>query len=170
MLKEGYRYVVDADIEKYFDTINHKQLMVEVTKEITDGRVLELIGNYLQQGILEVDKEWRAETGTPQGAVISPLLANIYLHPVDEAMQQAGYQMIRYADDVVILCRRREEAEAALEMLSKQLTELQLKLHPVEDKDCRCHRARRIRFSRIPLRAWLSVAKQEKYGKAQRCD
>jgi RNA-directed DNA polymerase len=134
MLKEGYQYVVDADIEKYFDTINHQQLMAEVSKEITDGRVLELIGSYLQQGILDTDKEWRAETGTPQGAVISPLLANIYLHPVDEAMQKAGYQMIRYADDVVILCRRREEAEAALEMLSKLLTELQLKLHSKKTK------------------------------------
>jgi len=131
LLNEGYSWVVDADIEKYFDTIDHGVLTEEVEKEISDGRVLTLIKRYLQQPVMEAMRKWEGgETGTPQGAVISPLLANVYLHPVDEAMQKEGYEMVRYADDLVVLCKTESEAKAALEKLERLLVERKLKLHP----------------------------------------
>jgi RNA-directed DNA polymerase len=129
-LAAGNVHVVDVDVRKYFDTIPHKGLMVEVAKRIADGRVLDLIEAYLHQGILEEMKLWMPEKGTPQGAVISPLLANVYLHPVDMAMRQAGFTLVRYADDMVVLCRTREQAEAALVKLGELLAVRGLQLHP----------------------------------------
>jgi RNA-directed DNA polymerase len=105
-------------------------LMNEVAKRIADGRVLDLIEAYLHQGVLEEMKLWMPEKGTPQGAVISPLLANVYLHPVDTAMREAGFTLVRYADDMVVLCRTREEAEAALVKLGELLEARGLQLHP----------------------------------------
>jgi RNA-directed DNA polymerase len=130
LLSEGNVWVVDADLKGYFDSIPHEGLMGEVRRRIADGRVLELIGGFLRQGVLEDMKVWTPEAGTPQGAVISPLLANVYLHPVDQAMEAAGYEMIRYADDFVILCRSRAEAEAALATVERLMTERGLTLHP----------------------------------------
>jgi RNA-directed DNA polymerase len=130
LLAAGYMHVVDVDLRKYFDTIPHKGLMNEVAKKIADGRVLDLIEAYLHQGILEGMNLWTPEMGTPQGAVISPLLANVYLHPVDAAMQQSGYRLVRYADDMVVLCRTREEAEAALAKLKELIEVRGLQLHP----------------------------------------
>lgn len=130
LLAGGSVHVVDVDIRKYFDTIPHEGLMNEVAKRIADGRVLDLIEAYLHQGILEGMNLWMPEKGTPQGAVISPLLANIYLHPVDVAMRQAGFALVRYADDMVVLCSTREEAEAALKRLGELLEERGLQLHP----------------------------------------
>ena len=130
LLAAGYVHVVDVDVRKYFDTIPHQSLMNEVAKRIADGRVLDLIEAYLHQGVLEGMKLWMPEKGTPQGAVISPLLANVYLHPVDTAMRQAGFKLVRYADDMVVLCRTREEAEAALVKLGELLEERGLQLHP----------------------------------------
>lgn len=129
LLNEGYQWVVDADIEKYFDTIDHEVLMEEVQREVSDGRVLDLIRSYLKQSITDELKRWEPEGGTPQGAVISPLLANIYLHPIDEAMRARGYQMVRYADDLVILCKSKAEAKEALIYLSKLLEERKLRLN-----------------------------------------
>jgi RNA-directed DNA polymerase len=130
LLAAGYEHVVDVDVRKYFDSIPHQSLMNEVAKRIADGRVLDLIEAYLHQGVLEEMKLWMPEKGTPQGAVISPLLANVYLHPVDTAMRQAGFTLVRYADDMVVLCRRREEAEAALAKLGELLEVRGLQLHP----------------------------------------
>lgn len=130
LLAAGYMHVVDVDVRKYFDTIPHQSLMNEVAKRIADGRVLDLIEAYLHQGVLEGMKLWMPEKGTPQGAVISPLLANVYLHPVDTAMRQAGFKLVRYADDMVVLCRTTEEAEAALVKLGELLEERGLQLHP----------------------------------------
>jgi len=130
LLAAGYMHVVDVDLRKYFDTIPHKGLMNEVAKKIADGRVLDLIEAYLHQGILEGMNLWTPEMGTPQGAVISPLLANAYLHEVDVAMQQSGYRLVRYADDMVVLCRTREEAEAALAKLKELIEVRGLQLHP----------------------------------------
>jgi RNA-directed DNA polymerase len=130
LLKAGYTHVVDADIRAYFDSIPHDLLMAEVRKYIADGRVLGLIESYLKQDILEELKLWTPEAGTPQGAVLSPLLANLYLHPLDVAMAEVGYQMIRYADDFVILCRSHGEAIAALDKVRVMLTERGLTLHP----------------------------------------
>ncbi len=134
LLAAGYVHVVDVDVRKYFDTIPHQELMNEVAKRIADGRVLDLIEAYLHQGILEGMKLWMPEKGTPQGAVISPLLANVYLHPVDTAMRQAGFMLVRYADDMVVLCRTKEQAEAALIKLGELIEERGLELHPVKTR------------------------------------
>lgn len=130
LLAAGYLNVVDVDLRKYFDSIPHQGLMNEVARRIADGRVLDLIEAYLHQGVLEGMKLWRPETGTPQGAVISPLLANVYLHPVDVAMRQAGFALIRYADDMVVMCRTQEEAENALAKLRELVEARGLQLHP----------------------------------------
>lgn len=130
MLAAGYEHVVDVDVRKYFDTIPKQGLMNEMAKKIADGRVLDLIEAYLHQGVLEEMKLWLPEKGTPQGAVISPLLANVYLHPVDTVMRQAGFTLVRYADDMVVLCRTREEAETALAKLGELLEVRGLQLHP----------------------------------------
>ena len=117
LLKDGHLYVVDADLKSYFDTIPQDRLMQRVGERVADGRVLELIESFLKQGVMEGTETWTNEEGTPQGAVISPLLANIYLNPLDHEMARNGYTMIRYADDLVILSRRRQEAEQALQQL-----------------------------------------------------
>jgi RNA-directed DNA polymerase len=134
LLEEGATWVVDADIKSYFDTIPHAELMAEVRKRIRDGRVLKLIEAYLSQGVMDGLAQWTPEAGTPQGAVISPLLANIYLHPVDVAMAEAGYEVVRYADDLVILCRSEAQARQALAELEKWMSQLGLQLHPVKTR------------------------------------
>jgi len=113
-LKEGYTFVVDADLKSYFDTIDHERLMERVKEQVSDGRALELIEAYLHQDIIKEMERWTPVGGTPQGAVISPLLANIYLHALDCQIKQKGYRMVRYADDFVVLCRSAEQAQAAL--------------------------------------------------------
>jgi RNA-directed DNA polymerase len=134
LLRAGNVWVVDVDIRKYFDSIPPKRLMAEVAEQIADSGVLSLIEAYLHQSVLDGMTLWTPGLGTPQGAVISPLLANIYLHPVDVALRQAGYEMVRYADDMVILCRTREEAEAALVLLRELLDVRELVLHPTKTR------------------------------------
>jgi RNA-directed DNA polymerase len=114
LLERGYTHVVDADLKGYFDSIPHAALESRVAERISDGRVLDLIRAFLQQDILQEMQRWRPTAGTPQGAVISPLLANLYLHRLDCHLQQQGYRMVRYADDFVVLCGSAEEAQAAL--------------------------------------------------------
>lgn len=113
-LKEGYTFVVDADLKSYFDTIDHERLMERVKEQVSDGRVLEMIEGFVHQDIIKEMERWTPVGGTPQGAVISPLLANIYLHALDCQIKQKGYRMVRYADDFVVLCRSAEQAQAAL--------------------------------------------------------
>jgi len=114
LLKEGYTHVVDADITSYFDSIEWGRLIERISERISDGRLLELIDAFLHQDIVQGMERWTPTGGTPQGAVISPLLANIYLHPLDCQIKQRGYRMVRYADDFVVLCRSAEQAQAAL--------------------------------------------------------
>jgi RNA-directed DNA polymerase len=130
LLQSGAVWVVDADIQHYFDAIEHERLMAAVTQRIADGRVLALLRAYLNQGVMEGTARWEPEAGTPQGAVISPLLANIYLDPLDHVMEQKGWEMVRYADDFVVLCHSRAEAEAALGALRDWIEEQDLTLHP----------------------------------------
>jgi len=130
LLEAGYTWVVDADIKSYFDMIPHERLMECLREKITDGRVLALIESYLKQGILSGLSNWEPGRGTPQGAVISPLLANIYLNPLDHKMAGLGFEMVRYADDFVILCKTREEAQRALTQITVWLKAAGLKLHP----------------------------------------
>ena len=130
LLKAGYRYVIDADLKSYFDTIPHDRLMTLIEGRVADGRVLSLLRSFLGQGVLEGMREWRPTQGTPQGAVMSPLLANIYLHPLDVLMASAGHEMVRYADDFVILCRTKDEAERAMTRLVDWVSQAGLSLHP----------------------------------------
>ncbi len=130
LLKEGHTWVVDADLKSYFDTIPHEQLLRRVEEKIADGRVLELIGKYLRQGVLENLRHWQPEAGTPQGAVISPLLSNIYLDPLDQLMQASGIELVRYADDFVMLCRSKAAAQNALALVQQWTVEAGLTLHP----------------------------------------
>ena len=134
LLKAGHTWVVDVDIQSYFDSIPKDKLMQEVAQEIADGSVLDLIEKFLHQGVLEEMRLWQPETGTPQGAVMSPLLANIYLHPVDIEIREAGYRMTRYADDMVILCQTQQEAERALQTIAEALARRGLQLHPDKTK------------------------------------
>lgn len=134
LLKEGFFYVVDADLKGYFDTIPHDRLMNDLKQRIADGRVLSLIESFLKAGILDGLVMWTPEAGAPQGAVLSPLLSNIYLNPLDQQMAQAGFEMVRYADDFVILCRTREDAQRALEQVRQWTTQRGLTLHPTKTK------------------------------------
>ena len=131
LLRGGATWVVDADLKSYFDTIPHEALMDRVGERVSDGRVLDLVKMFLCAGVLEQLQGWQpTETGTPQGAVVSPLLANLYLNPLDHLMEQAGYAMVRYADDFVILCRSQAEAEAALSQVRQWVAGAGLTLHP----------------------------------------
>jgi RNA-directed DNA polymerase len=139
LIEDGYTFVVDADFESYFDTIPHDRLMQRVEERVSDGRILDLLRGWLKQDIMLELERWTPTEGTPQGAVISPLLANVYLHPLDELMAASGYRMVRYADDFVVLCKSREEADAALAQIRAWVAENGLRLHPNKTHigDCR---------------------------------
>jgi RNA-directed DNA polymerase len=130
LLKSGYRYVVDADLKSYFDTIPHDLLMKQIGKRVADGRVLKLIESFLEAKIMEGLDQWTPSAGSPQGAVLSPLLSNIYLNPLDHLMAGKGYEMVRYADDFVILCQSKEDAQRALAEVQQWTAQAGLTLHP----------------------------------------
>lgn len=129
-LEAGYVYVVDADLKGYFDTIPKDRLLAMVREKISDRRMLSLIKSFLDQSIMEELRTWTPETGVPQGAVLSPVLSNVYLNPLDHQMSASGFEMVRYADDFVILCRSREEAESALSLVHRWVEDNGLTLHP----------------------------------------
>jgi len=139
LLKAGHIHVVDADLKGYFDSIPHDRLLARVEERVSDGRVLDLIRAYLSQDVMNGLERWTPTGGTPQGAVISPLLANLYLHPLDILMVTQGYRMVRYADDFVVLCRTAEEAQAALAEVRAWVEGNGLTLHPDKTQvgDCR---------------------------------
>lgn len=130
LLKSGHRYVVDADLKSYFDTIPHDRLMQEVRKRVADGRVLELVEAFLEAKVMEGLDQWTPMAGAPQGAVLSPLLSNIYLNPLDHLMAGKGYEMVRYADDFVILCKSKDEAGRASDEVRRWTAQAGLTLHP----------------------------------------
>jgi RNA-directed DNA polymerase len=130
LLEAGYVYVVDADLKGYFDTIPKDRLLAIVQERISDRRVLGLVKLFLDQGIIEELRTWIPEAGVPQGAVLSPVLANAYLNPLDHLLSESGFQMVRYADDFVILCRAQTEAEAALAVVRTWVQATGLTLHP----------------------------------------
>lgn len=113
LLKQGHVYVVDADLKSYFDSIPHASLMARLETKIADGPTLRLIEAFLKADILDGLSQWTPESGAPQGAVLSPVLSNIYLDPLDHLVAAAGFEMMRYADDFVILCRTAEQAAQA---------------------------------------------------------
>jgi RNA-directed DNA polymerase len=134
LLAKGYRYVVDVDLKSYFDSIPHDLLLADVRKHIADSRVLKLIEGFLKADILDNLAYWTPDQGAPQGAVLSPLLSNLYLNDLDHQMAKHGYEMTRYADDLVIQCRTREEAERALAEIQRWVASRGLQLHPTKTK------------------------------------
>jgi len=139
LIKSGHCYVVDADLKSYFDTIPRDRLMARLEALVSDGRVLDLVRGWLEQDVVSECGRWTPAGGTPQGAVISPLLANLYLHPLDERMSELGLSMVRYADDFVVLCSSMAEAQGALETIRTFVNENGLTLHPAKTHvgDCR---------------------------------
>jgi RNA-directed DNA polymerase len=132
LLKQGYVYVVDADLKSYFDTIPHGRLLNRLRERVADRRLLSLIESFLTAGIMDGLQEWQPEAGAPQGAVLSPLLSNIYLNPLDHLVSAHGFAMVRYADDFVILCRSQAEAEQALALVRQWCEAAGLTLHPTK--------------------------------------
>ena len=131
LLKGGAHWVVDADLKSYFDTIPQGRLMERIREKIADGRVLTLLEQMLQAGVMDSAKGWQPnEQGTPQGAVVSPLLSNIYLNGLDWQMAKEGFEMVRYADDFVVLSSSQEQAKKALERVRRWIEENGLSLHP----------------------------------------
>jgi RNA-directed DNA polymerase len=130
LLKAGYGWVVDADLKSYFDTIPHSTLKQRMAEKVSDGKVLQLVDAFLTARIMETAEGWTPEEGTPQGAVVSPLLSNIYLDPFDHKMAEKGIELVRYADDFVILCRNEAEAKQALEQVQEWTASAGLQLHP----------------------------------------
>lgn len=135
LLSQGHVWCVDCDFKSYFDTIPHERLMALVRERVVDGSVLALIQQSLKAGVLEELKGWQpTERGTPQGAVISPLLANLYLHPLDQEMIRRGWATVRYADDLVVLCRTGEAADRVLVFLREWTAAAGLALHPTKTR------------------------------------
>jgi RNA-directed DNA polymerase len=130
-LDRGKTWVVDADLKSFFDTIPQERLIERLKERVADSRVIDLVWGFLRAGVMEEAKGWQpTQRGTPQGGVISPLLANIYLNPLDHQMAGKGLQMVRYADDFVVLCASEAEAQEALALITAWVNEEGLKLHP----------------------------------------
>jgi RNA-directed DNA polymerase len=134
LLNAGYNIIVDVDLKSYFDTIPKDRLMALIRQKVADTQVLALVESFLEQGVLDGDREWTPEQGTPQGAVVSPLLSNIYLDPLDHLMAEQGFEMVRYADDFVVMCRTLEEATAALVLVKEWTASAGLTLHPTKTR------------------------------------
>jgi RNA-directed DNA polymerase len=130
LLRAGYTWVVDADLKSYFDSIPRDRLLKRVRTRVSDGRVLALVEAFLRQGVMDGMESWTPTAGTPQGAVISPLLSNLYLDPLDHAMADRGFEMTRYADDFVVQCRSEAEAREALAAVGAWTAGAGLTLHP----------------------------------------
>jgi RNA-directed DNA polymerase len=134
LLRAGYVHVIDADLKAYFDSIPHDQLLAQLQLKISDGRVLSLVESFLTAGILDDGAERIPDSGAPQGAVLSPLLSNVYLDPLDHLVADSGFEMVRYADDFVVLCRTRDDADAALSVIQTWVANAGLTLHPTKTR------------------------------------
>jgi len=134
LLAQGYVHVVDADLKGYFDSIPHDRLMKRLETKIADGPTLRLIEGFLEADILDDAARWTPEAGAPQGAVLSPLLSNVYLDPLDHLMFDQGIEMVRYADDFVILCKTAEDAARALKIVRQWVADNGLTLHPTKTR------------------------------------
>jgi RNA-directed DNA polymerase len=134
LLKHGHRWVVDADLKSYFDTIPHEGLMRKVAGKISDGDLLDLIGRYLKQPVEDDGETWEPVAGSPQGAVVSPLLSNIYLNDLDHLMVRERLEMVRYADDLVVLCVSEQEAHRAMALLRAWAEASGLTIHPTKTR------------------------------------
>ena len=137
-LKDGYTWVVDADLQSYFDTIPKEPLLALIRERISDGQVLELVKRFFAQDVMEGMERWTPVAGTPQGSVLSPLMSNLYLHGLDVLMSEAGHRYVRFADDFVALCRTRQEAEAVLATIQAWVEQNGLRLHPDKTRVGNC--------------------------------
>lgn len=131
---EGDRVTLDADISGFFDNIPHKLIVGAVAAEVADGNILRIIEKFLAAGVMEGGVFKPTTIGTPQGGVISPLLANIVLNELDWRLEKAGYRFVRYADDFVVVCKTRQQAKAALDVVEEIMTDLGLCLSPEKTK------------------------------------
>ena len=175
LLKQGYVFTVDVDLKSYFDTIPHGRLIAELRKYVADNTVIELVEKFLQADVMDGMERWTPTSGAPQGAIISPLLSNLYLNDLDHHMASAGYQMTRYADDLVIQCRTLEEAQRALELVKTWTDERGLTLHPTKTKIVNAHEEgfeflgyRFIKHRRFPRRKSLAKFKDTIRQKTRR--
>jgi RNA-directed DNA polymerase len=131
LLNDGARWVADVDLQSFFDTIPHAPLMARVRERVADGRVLQLVEAFLTQPVAEADgRRWTPDAGVPQGAVVSPVLANLYLHPLDQQLTAAGFALTRYADDLVVQCHTEAEARRALDAITRWCAAAGLRVHP----------------------------------------
>lgn len=137
LARQGLRYVVDADIKGFFDNIPHELIMESVAAKISDGNILNLIEKFLKSGIMEENRLLATVRGTPQGGVISPLLANIVLNHLDWYMEQKGYKFVRYADDFIILCKTKAQTKEALNSVTSLLEDMGLEIS--QEKTRLCH-------------------------------
>jgi len=130
-LHQGGEWIVEVDIERFFDTASHERLLAAVAEGVADGRILRLVQAFLQAGVMEEGRKRTLVAGTPQGACLSSLLSNAFLNAFDHQMLAHGHRAVRYCDDLVVVCRTREEVEAALEQVHQILEgQLGLRLHP----------------------------------------
>jgi len=136
-LKNGFTWVVDADLQNYFDTIPKQRLMELVKEQVSDVNVMKLLKQFLDQKVVEGMKHWTPVAGTPQGSVISPLVANLYLHDLDKVISEK-HKYVRFADDFVVMCRTRQEAEEVLVAIQSWVDEHGLTLHPDKTRVGNC--------------------------------
>jgi group II intron reverse transcriptase/maturase len=138
--RQGYRYVLDADISGFFDNLSHSAIMRELSDVVADGNILGLVEKFLRAGVMEGGKIRPTRVGTPQGGVVSPLLANIALNILDWHLHERGFRFVRYADDFVVLCRSEDEAKEALALVEHFLADrLGLSLSPEKTTVTRFH-------------------------------
>ena len=133
--EKGYRYVVEVDLSKYFDTLNHDLLLNILRRRIKDKRLIELMKKFLKSGVMDNGVIVKTEEGSPQGGTLSPLLANIYLNEFDQKMSKRGVNIVTYADDIIVEVKRKRAAERLLESSRKYLEDkLKLKLNMEKSK------------------------------------
>lgn len=137
LAQQGFQWVVDVDIKGFFDNLPHSLIMESVAAKISDGNILNLIEKFLTSGVMEERRISPTIRGSPQGGVISPLLANIVLNHLDWHMEGKGYKFVRYADDLVVLCETQEQAQEALNFISSILKEMGLEINQGKTRICR---------------------------------
>lgn len=155
------KWVVDMDLSKCFDTLDHDLILASIAKRIKDGSVLDLVRKFLKSGVMTDAGYQTSEVGSPQGGVISPLIANVYLDAFDQFMKERGHRIVRYADDILILCRSKSAARNALEQASRYLEE-ELLLTVNREKTHICHSWKGVKFLGVSIHSTFTRIQQAK--------